>query len=207
MIPSDELIWRIGHVSDPWAYPPPEYRRCLGRFDDPELEFGTLYCAPKRTVCFAEILAPMRPTTLARAAGAPRPVVDIGLRETRVLVAGRPSPRDDRFVDLTPPAARHAVESRHATLLATHGLNHLDLTDVSTRARAATQALARVLYDEGVRGVRYPSNPGDGDCLALFEGRAVLMRVGDPQSLTADIPELVAVASDFDIDITPPPTP
>jgi hypothetical protein len=50
----------------------------------------------------------------------------------------------------------------------------LDLTDISSRNRALTQALARALYDDGAAGVRYPSNIEGWPCVALLEGRARL---------------------------------
>lgn len=59
-----------------------------------------------------------------------------------------------------------------------HGVQHLDLTDVSSRYRPLTQALARSLYEAGIAGVRFPSNADGLPCFALFEGRARLTPTG-----------------------------
>jgi hypothetical protein len=128
-------------------------------------------------------------------------VFGITERQTSVLVAGRIRPTDDDYVDLSSSAQRAAVEQRHGDLLDRFGVEHLDLTDTSMRAREFTQAVARQLYDDGAAGVRYSSNVGDGLCWALFEGRAMLAPVGARQELTTDVPELVETCEALGLDL------
>jgi hypothetical protein len=50
------------------------------------------------------------------------------------------------IVDLADPEVTAELETRHAALLAQHGMEHLDLHELTTRQRAVTQAIATDAY-------------------------------------------------------------
>lgn len=49
---------------------------------------------------------------------------------------------DGDLIDLTEPEVRAELEDRHAALLLEHGLEHLDLHEITARRRAVTQSIA-----------------------------------------------------------------
>lgn len=159
-----------------------------GRFDDPERSFRTLYCARDLETALRETLAPLRPPTalvaeLTELFGPTSPSIkalgQVRLSElgSRVLAFGAVVAVSD-LVDLTDVAVRAHVERENPELLAAHGLDHLDVSAVSSRTRALTQALARGFYEHGASGVRFTSNVDGRPCLALFEGRSRLTATG-----------------------------
>jgi len=107
---------------------------------------------------------------------------------------------DGEFVDLDDVDVRTELETRHAHLLAGHGMPHIDIGQVRSKTRVVTQTIARSLYDDGFAGVRFRSNLDDRECFALFEGHATLDPTSrDPDLLTDDLPELLQAASDFEL--------
>ena len=82
------------------------------------------------------------------------------------------------LVDLDEIPSRERLARQHARLLAAHGMQHLDISEVRSRSRPVTQAISRALYDEGAAGVRFRSNLDDQSCTALFEGRGRLLPCG-----------------------------
>jgi hypothetical protein len=61
-------VWRVG-FDDPWQWTPWEYARDNGRFngrwDDEQSVFRTLYTSESLLGCFLELLAQLRPNTVA----------------------------------------------------------------------------------------------------------------------------------------------
>jgi hypothetical protein len=106
---------------------------------------------------------------------------------------------DGPLTDVDDPATRTALERAHAALLAEHGMDHLDISEVRSRTRVVTQRIGRALYEDGAAGVRFGSNLDDRPCFAVFEARGRLVAVPDepPLLLTADLPVLVQVCDEY----------
>jgi hypothetical protein len=109
------------------------------------------------------------------------------------------------LVDLTDPPTRQSIEERHIELLLDHGLEHLDLHEITTSRRAVTQTIAADLYDrDAAAAVRFPSRLDAGACVALFENRGRAKLGGDPISLTDPPPDpLVTVATAWRLQLEP----
>lgn len=111
---------------------------------------------------------------------------------------------DGELVDLTEPEVRTAIEAGNRHLLVDHGLEHLDLHEITSSRRVVTQTIAVNLYDEGAATVRFPSRLDGLPALALFEGRAELPETGDPIALTDPAPgPLVLVCSEWSLPMEP----
>ncbi len=175
------------------------------RWDDPRREYRTLYCAERPETCLAEVLADLRPNTrmlaeladlmgespeLLEAAGAVEP----GWRRLHALQAARPLLRGE-LADVEDLSLRAELERRHAGLLAAHGMDHLNVSEIRSRTRTVTQTIGRHLYDDGYAGVAFNSNIDGRPCFALFEGRAELQPRGEPLPMTDDLPVLSAVCA------------
>ena len=103
------------------------------------------------------------------------------------------------IVDLDDLLSRRRLERQHAGLLVRHGMRHLDISELRSRARPVTQAISRSLFDGGAAGVRFRSNLDDLPCTALFETRARLEPAGSAIRLTQDLPELLQVCSEYSL--------
>ena len=88
------------------------------------------------------------------------------------------------MVDLIDAQTRQQIEDRHAKLLVDHGLEHLDLHEITTDRRVVTQIIAADLFDRGAAAVRFPSRLDGNACIALFEGRGVAHLAGNVVALT-----------------------
>lgn len=198
-------LWRVGHRADPLAYTPHELCSWNHRFDDRGRRFRTIYCAEHPETSLREVLADLRPNLAAREAFAdafgvealedlPAAPVTARWREEHLLVSARMA-LDGDLADLTKPDARAELEDRHAALLLDHGLEHLDLHEITARRRVVTQSIAADLFDAGVAALRFPSRLDGLPALALFEGRVELERVGEPIKLTDPAPEPLLVVS------------
>ena len=176
------------------------------RFDDPKREYRTLYCAEQKITCLREVLADLRPNVKALAEFAnlfgdspriPAGEVSEAWRRRHALAPAAISIEQGAVVDLDDVPARERLARRHARLLAAHGMEHLDISEVRSRTRPVTQAISRSLYEEGAAGVRFRSNLDDQPCTALFEGRGRLEPTGAPIVLTRDVPELLQVCTEY----------
>jgi len=207
-------VWRVGHRSDPLAYTPHELCSWNHRFDDKGRRFRTVYCAEHPETSLREVLADLRPNLAAREAFAdafgaealadlPAAPVTAGWREEHLLVSAR-IVLDGDLADLTQPEVRAELEDRHAALLLDHGLEHLDLHEITARRRVVTQSIAADLFDRGAAAVRFPSRLDGLPALALFEGRAELEPAGEPIALTDPAPEpLLVVSSEWGLALEP----
>jgi hypothetical protein len=187
------------------AYTPRELCSWNHRFDDRERRFRTVYCAEHPETSLREVLADLRPDLAAREAFAdafgvealedlPVAPVTARWREEHLLAPAR-MVLDGELADLTKPEVRAELEDRHAALLLDHGLEHLDLHEVTARRRAVTQSIAADLYDRGAAALRFPSRLDGLPALALFEGRAELEQAGEPIELTDPAPGPLRVVS------------
>jgi hypothetical protein len=109
---------------------------------------------------------------------------------------------------LTDLAQRRGIEESHSGLLLEHGMQHLDLHEITTGRRVVTQTIAGGLYDEGVAAIRFPSHLDGNPCVAVFEGRGELDHQGPIAALTDPAPEtLLEVAAAWDLTLQPAPAP
>lgn len=198
-------LWRVGHRSDPLAYTPYELCSWNHRFDDRGRRFRTVYCAEHPETSLREVLADLRPNLAARQAFAdvfgadaledlPAAPVTARWREEHLLVPARME-LDGELADLTKPEVRAELEDRHAALLLDHGLEHLDLHEITARRRVVTQSIAADLFARGAAAVRFPSRLDGLPALALFEGRGELEQAGEPIELTDPAPGPLRVVS------------
>jgi RES domain len=207
-------LWRVGHRSDPLAFTPRQLFSWNHRFDDTERRFRTIYCAENPETSLREVLADFRPNLAARQAFADA----MGLDALENLVAEPVTAKwrqehllapaqmvlDGELVDLTEPEVRVDLEARHAGLLVEHGLEHLDLHEITSRRRIVTQTIARDLFDRGAAALRFPSRLDGLPALALFEGRAELEEAGEPIALTDPAPDpLIVVCSEWGLGLEP----
>jgi hypothetical protein len=197
----------VGHVSDPLEFVPHPYCDWQNRFDDPERQYRTLYSARLATTCFREVLQAFRPNAKAIAEyihlfgdtdGLRAGEVPWKYRESKVLVPVSIVP-DTAFLDVDDLETRRELEGNLAELLAEHGIDHLDISEIRSRQRPVTQAISRLAYEGGCVGVAFRSNLDDADCWAIFEGRAVLAAAGTSRRLSESIPELEAVCAEWNL--------
>lgn len=194
-------LWRVGHRGDPLAFTPFEICAWNHRFDDVQRRFRTIYCAERPETSLREVLADLRPNLEARLAFAeafgvaalddlPLAPVTARWREEHLL-APAAIVRSGELIDLTEPAIRAELERRHAALLVEHGLQHLDLHEITARRRVVTQTIATDLFDNyGAAALRFPSRLDGQPALVVFEGRAELVEAGEPVALTDPAPEV-----------------
>jgi RES domain len=113
---------------------------------------------------------------------------------------------DGPLIDLTDVPTRQEFEDRHLDLLLEHGLQHLDLHEITTSRRPITRTIAGDLFDQGAGAVRFPSRLDGNACVALFEGRGTAIMTGDPIPLTDPPPEpLTNVTAPWRLILEPAP--
>ncbi|HZE05685.1 MAG TPA: hypothetical protein VE127_10700, partial [Solirubrobacteraceae bacterium] len=102
-------------------------------------------------------------------------------------------------IDLNDPQTRDELEKRHVALLAEHGLEHLDLHEITSRRRSVTQTIATDLFARcEAAAVRFPSRLDGKPAFALFEGRGELIAAGEPLDLSDPAPApLVEVCTEW----------
>jgi hypothetical protein len=206
-------VWRVGHVDAPLDYVPHEYCSWEHRFDDPQREYRTLYCAQHKVTCLREVLADLRPESKVRADFAefqlaqgvaadelqvPSREITPQFRRSHALAPARVH-RTGPMVDLDQPELLERLAAQHATLLAEHGMAYLNISEIRSKNRPVTQAISRDLYEQGVACILFRSNQDDERCLVLLEGHAHLETDGETISLTEDVPELIQVCSEYSL--------
>jgi hypothetical protein len=204
--------WRVGYNESPLEYLPHELYSWEHRFDDAQREYRTLYCAERKLTALREALADLRPNTNVRADFA-RFQLEQGYAPDELFMPAREVTEswrrehalvqvclvcDGALADLDDVKLRNQLESTHADLLLSHGMKHLDISEIRSKTRPVTQAISRDLYDKGAAGLLFRSNLDDGQCVVLFEGRASLVSTDEPQTeLIEEIEELEHVCSEF----------
>jgi RES domain len=183
------------------------------RWDDPEREYRTIYCAEGVLTCLREVLADLRPNAKAIAelkelfgddTPALRGVGEVAAewREAHLLCPALAVSRH-AFCDLDAEVElRNELEHELILLLVEHEMDHLDISQVRSRDRIVTQAMSRALYQRRYAGVRFGSNLDDRPCYALFEGRAALEPDGEPLELAPDLEPLRQVCEEFGLRLT-----
>jgi len=195
------------------------------------LRFRAIYCATTRIACFGETLARFRPSLslLARLdaiideealpdalAGAVDPddwrrgIVPTDWRLRRRIGQTIFDP-GLLFVDIAAPETMHYLRTALAPLATRLGLTDIDLGTMTGQQRRFTQGFARHVYDRAdasgrprFAGIRYLSrlNP-EWECWAAFDRRLRHSAgwPGFPVSILADDPDLLAIASLFDLSV------
>jgi hypothetical protein len=111
---------------------------------------------------------------------------------------------DGPLIDLTDVPTRQEIEDRHLDLLLEHGMQHLDLHEITTGRRSVTQTIAADLLNCGASTVRFPSRLDGTACVALFEDRGTALAAADPIALTDPPPEpLTNVAATWRLVLEP----
>jgi hypothetical protein len=105
------------------------------------------------------------------------------------------------LIRIDDPALRQEFSALHADLLAKHGMAHLDISQIRSKAREITQEVTRFATTRGAAGIIYGSNLDDLPCAALFEGRSLLVPApgAEIEELTASHPDLAKVCREFDL--------
>lgn len=209
-------LWRVGYHASPLEFTPRELYGFSHRFDDIDKRFRTLYVAELDVTCLREVLADFRPNLEARRRHIERygpaaaddfvtePVTAKWRREN-VLVPARLE-LEGPVVDLIDAGTRQRIEDRHEALLVEHGLEHLDLHEITTDRRAVTQTIAGDLFDRGAAAVRFPSRLDGNACIALFEGRGTARLAGHIVALTdPPPPPLITVTEQWKLDLEAAP--
>jgi hypothetical protein len=193
----------------------------------PGERFRTIYCATQRIAAFAETVAHFRPSIALLAhlaaveddesledalAGAIDPrnpsrgLIPADWRLRRRVGRTRLDP-SLRFVDIAAAQSVQHLRLALAPLASELRLIDIDLSSLTSQQRRFTQACARYVYaqtdEHGLplfAGIRYPSRFSDKwECWAVFDDR---LRHAPgfpalPESIFADDPDLVRVASMF----------
>lgn len=199
-------LWRVGRRVDPLGFPPRELCSWNHRFDDVKRRFRTIYLAEQPETSLREVLADFRPDLEARRAFAeamgaesladlPDHAVTASWRREHLLAPAR-MVLEGTLVDLNELEVRAELEDRHAALLLEHGMEHLDLHEITSRRRTVTQAVPADLYDRGAAALRFPSRLDGKPALVLFEGRGQLEEAGEPIELTDPAPEPLRTVCD-----------
>jgi len=110
------------------------------------------------------------------------------------LQSARPRLRGE-LADVEDLVLRGELERRHAALLAAHGMEHLNISEIRSQTRTVTQTIGRQLYEDRYAGVAFSSNLDGRRCFALFEGRAELQPVGEALAMSEDLAMLRAVCA------------
>ena len=214
--PAKSPLWRVGYHVDPLGFTPWELYGFSHRFDDVEHRFRTMYLAESDVTCLREVLADFRPNLAARRRHieryGPKAADDFAIepitarwRQQNVLVSATLE-LDGPVVDLIDVKTRQEIEDRHQTLLVDHGLEHLDLREITTHRRAVTQTIAGDLFDRGAAAVRFPSRLDGKACIALFEGRGTAAPARSVVALTDPPPApLVTVTNQWKLDMEAAP--
>ena len=207
--------WRVGYREDPVGFVPLELCTWSFRFDDVKRRFRSVYAAERPETAIREVLADLRPNAAAigryverfgpqAAHDVPSRPVTESWRRQHVLVEVAVDAHGP-IVDLCDPDARYEIGLHHAELLTAHGMDHLDLSEITARRRPVTQTIAADLHDRlGAAGVRFPSRLGGQPCLAVFEGTGELIVAGEPIALTDPAPAALRyVCAGWRMELTP----
>jgi RES domain len=152
-----------------------------------------------------EVLAPLAPNSKARAnfqkvfgakATMPATTVSWKWRQQRELARGQME-FTGTLINLDDPAVLTGLEQELVELLAKHNMQRLYISQIRSEQREVTQAIARLFFEAGAAGVVYGSNRDNLPCVALFEGRAVVRKVGLSIPLTENVPDLIQVCNEY----------
>ncbi|SON59719.1 hypothetical protein MSIMFI_01203 [Mycobacterium simulans] len=179
--PVDGPLWRVGYHRAPVDFTPLDLYGFSHRFGDVDQRFRTLYLAEFEVTSLREVLADFRPNLAARQ----RHIERYGPEAADDFPVAPVTAKWHQFDADT----RQELEDRHAALLVEYGLEHLDLSEITTKRRKVTQTIASDLFDRGAAAVQFPSRLDGKVCIALFEGRGIVHQAGDVVALTDPPPD------------------
>jgi hypothetical protein len=169
-----------------------------------------MYAAEQRLACFVETLAPYRPhgdllaalRERTRGIGAPLAGV-VPADWTRNRLIGRLRLLSgQRWLDLRVNETVEALRWEMALPLHDLGYAGLDLSNLLSRDRRLTQAIAAWSFDAGYQGIAYTSRFGsDLDCWAVFEGAAFAEI--EIARIASDDVDLLTAATRFMLNLEP----
>lgn len=195
----DRAYWRVGYHADPAGFVPLELCTFNHRFDDAQQRFRTTYAAELAETAVREVLSDLRPKAAAirryveqfgpeAADDVPALPVTASWRQQHVLVQVQPV-LDGPLIDLCDTDIRYEVELEHAAVLDAHGMDHLDLSEITAEKRPVTQTIAADLHDRlGAAAIRFPSRLDGNACLVVFEDRRRLEIIAELIALTDPAP-------------------
>lgn len=205
------FVWRVGYYSAPCDFPPSNRPYAwTNRFDDPNKQYRTLYCADEKKTCLREVLADFRPNTKAilefiqffkptmeekRVFGK----VTMGWRREHVLAQANMKISSGKIVDVEDTSVLKKLEYQMADFLARESIKHIDIKELRSKRRNVTQQISRALFDSGYDVIKFYSHLDRLPCYALFEFRAKLNQIGKAISLAVDFPELIVVCKELDL--------
>lgn len=217
-------VFRVARGLEPFGFRPPrgplpEQDEPLldgNRFDDPQAEYATLYCASTAEAAFGETIARYReaPGLLDRIDAflnaAPDPDYDPELLPARVpddyfadrYVGQTTVDPDVRFVDVDHPDTHVALAAPLRPLLRRHGLATVDRGVSFSPDRRLTRPIARHFWTlsrtpdhRAWAGLRYESRLlGAWECWAIWEPSPVRAHQSSVRAVTRTDPDLRAAA-------------
>lgn len=203
-------VWRVGHYGAPCDFPPKHLYAWSNRFDDPNREYRTIYCADDKRTCLREVLADFHPDTKAlleyrklfgsggeeeQSVGR----VPMEWRRRKAMAEAEIKISSGTVVDVEAASIRKSLENRLADLLMKEGIRHLNMGELRSKKRHVTKRISRTLFDDGHAGIKFHSHLDGLPCHALFEFRAQLNQLGKAVSLAEDISEFILVCKEFSL--------
>lgn len=209
-------IYHVGRRPDPFYWHPPQRldveQPSGGRFDDPHVEYATLYCASSAYGALLEKLCPLRPIPELAAqynsaldddvdpefdrppTGATFPV---GFGDANVMGTATIDP-DRRFLDVEDPENHRLLEQLGGQpLLRLLGVGRIDRGTFDANDRTLTRRVARELYDlagDEIAGLRYISAiDAEVECWAIWERTKPRLHDRDIEPFDTTTPDLLAV--------------
>lgn len=179
----DTTVYRVGYAPSPWEWTPWEYAtngRFVGRWDDPDGVWRTLYCGISALACYLEVLAFARPSPQLVAdldditvedddhASYPTlPPGELPLSWCGRRMLGRGT-LTGSFALPTHPNSIATLRSIFRPMAIRHGMDDLDTAALRDgRPRALTQAVSSWMYTltsnntVAVDGIEFDSRHGD----------------------------------------------
>ena len=201
-------LWRVGYRDAPCDFTPHHLYAWINRFDDELREYRTIYAADRKETCLREVLADLRPNKKAITdflkifgkSGVEENsfgVVSSVWRGKNVLAQVSPVIVSGRMIDVEDAAVLRRLEPDLAEFLQTEGIRVFNAATVRSRNRRLTQKISRLLFNEGEAGIDFHSHLDANPCHSYFEFRAELHQIGQPISLTQNIPEFLLVCKEY----------
>ena len=237
LVEGPSVLWRVGRqpgVFD-WRLPidqellaSDERPRLEGnRWDDPDGETATLYCASTPLAAFLEVLAQLRSggegivaeILKATSEDSTDPRLDPALRAGVLpqefladrCLASTSVAQGALFIDMASPQTHNLLGERLPHLLRYLGAHQFDRGVVMSQDRRVTRQIAGFLReyadsdlnDQGpIAGLRYESRIAPGQtCWAIWQDR---LQLSDEQarSITSEDPDILKAAELLDLEIT-----
>lgn len=160
---SATIVHRLGHKDGPFDYVPRSICSWLNRWDDPEREYRTLYCATTSATCLREALADLRPDAKVMAEMEQLYGPDFDIRaaagtvadpwfSSHELVQARLH-CEGPIVDVDDLGLRERLTRKHAHFFRLAGVKHLDVGILRGSSRVITQTVSRSLWEAGAAGI------------------------------------------------------